>query len=324
MNRPLLAAAGAVALALVASACSVVQPDAARVDGTNITQSDFEDQLKNLKDDPQFIPSQPITNTETGALNNEWVRNVLWVNAFGIFAKDQNEAAGVAPPTDDAFEQTVRTQTATIMGIDPGSGQWASVAEANRKPVEDNVAQILTLFNRYRSEADDPAQVQAFYDQQPDRFARLCARHILVPTQGAAEDVKRRLDAGEDFGTVAADVSTDGSAADGGLLYTEGQDCPTANTYVQEFVDGALATPVGDVSDPVQTQFGWHVIVTDKLERRSFDEAKAEVAEYMRSTASQRAVADFGDADVWVNPRFGVWDVETGFIDAPAAGPTQR
>jgi hypothetical protein len=73
----------------------------------------------------------------------------------------------------------------------------------------------------------------------------------------------------------------------------------------------------------VQSQFGWHVIIPDEVVERPFEEVAPEVAESMRSGASRRAVADFAAADVWVNPRFGVWDAEEGFIDAPPASQIQ-
>jgi hypothetical protein len=323
MKPRLLAAAGALALALVTASCSTVQSDAARVDGTSISVADFEDQLQSFTDDPLFLPSRPITNPETGELENDFVRQVLFINTLGAFARSQNEAAGVTPPTDDEFTQTVRTQSAGIMGFDPGSGQWATVAEENRQPVEDEIAQILTLFSTYGEQADDPALVREYYDLDPAQFSLLCARHILVGTEAEARDVIERIEAGEDFAAVAGELSTDtGSGANGGLLYEEGGTCPPANGFVTEFVDGALATPVGEVSEPVQSEFGWHVIIPHEVVERPFEEVQADVAEAMRAGASRRAITDFGASDVWINPRFGVWDQEAGFIDAPVPGPS--
>jgi len=318
MNRRLLAAAGALALTLVVSACSTVQPDAARVDGTNISQADFEDRLSSIVDDPQFATNANLKNADTGQVNNEFARQLLFVTVFGTYARDRNEAAGVTPPTDDEFQQNVQATSAQVMGFDPASGQWATVADENRTPVEDDVREILTFLRSFQAQADDAAAVQAFYDADPSKFALLCARHILVPTQAEAEAVVTRLTAGEDFGAVAADVSTDtASAADGGRLYLQGQDCPAASTFVDPFTARALETPIGQVSEPVQTEFGWHVIITDQVVDRPLADIGTEVAEHMRSTAGSRASAEFGDAKVWINPRWGVWDPEAGFIEAP-------
>ena len=82
------------------------------------------------------------------------------------------------------------------------------------------------------------------------------ARHILVETEEEAKAVKERLDNGEEWGDLAAELSLDtGNAQDGGDLgwFAEGK-------MVPEFNDAAFAQEVGTVSDPVQTDFGWHLI----------------------------------------------------------------
>lgn len=81
------------------------------------------------------------------------------------------------------------------------------------------------------------------------------ARHILVETEEEALAALERINNGEEWGDVAAEVSTDSTASNGGDLgwFTEG-------TMVQEFNDAAFAQEVGTISDPVQTDFGYHLI----------------------------------------------------------------
>ena len=87
------------------------------------------------------------------------------------------------------------------------------------------------------------------------------AAHILVADVATANDIKAQLDKGADFATLAAKYSTDTSNKDsGGDL---GWFAPTAKggTMVQEFSDAAFAlTKPGQISDPVKSQFGWHII----------------------------------------------------------------
>jgi len=81
-------------------------------------------------------------------------------------------------------------------------------------------------------------------------------RHLLVGTQEEAQTAKARIDAGEAFEDVAAEVSLDtASATQGGDLgwFPEG-------TMVAEFNDAAFSLDVNVVSDPIETQFGWHVL----------------------------------------------------------------
>lgn len=82
------------------------------------------------------------------------------------------------------------------------------------------------------------------------------AAHILVTTQQAADDARARIEAGEDFGDVARELSTDpGTAPNGGDLGWF-----TREEMVPAFADAAFSLPVGEVSQPVASEFGWHLI----------------------------------------------------------------
>ena len=86
------------------------------------------------------------------------------------------------------------------------------------------------------------------------------ARHILVPTQGEAIDLIAKLDSGSDFATLATDSSTGPSAKDGGALpwFAPSQ-------MVKPFSDAVAALEDGKyTSTPVQTEFGWHVILREE------------------------------------------------------------
>jgi peptidyl-prolyl cis-trans isomerase C len=86
------------------------------------------------------------------------------------------------------------------------------------------------------------------------------ASHLLVDTKEKAEALKKEILAGKDFGVAAKEVSICPSGNNGGDLGFFGQ-----GKMVPEFEHAAFAMNVGEVSEPIETQFGWHLIkVTDK------------------------------------------------------------
>ena len=89
----------------------------------------------------------------------------------------------------------------------------------------------------------------------------MCSSHILVETEAEADAILDRLEGGADFAELAASESIDtGSGANGGALPCD----LTSNfeaAYVPEFVEAALAAEIGEPVGPVQSEFGYHIIV---------------------------------------------------------------
>lgn len=114
---------------------------------------------------------------------------------------------------------------------------------------------------------------RAYYDNNLEMFAsnQVSASHILVEDEALAVDLKAQLDDGADFAELAVAHSTCPSAAQGGDLGYFGR-----GQMVPEFENAAFAMEVGDISDPVQTQLGWHIILlTDRIdEAGDFESAK--------------------------------------------------
>ena len=102
--------------------------------------------------------------------------------------------------------------------------------------------------------------VQLFYDANRsvlERPAETCARHILVETEAEALSLEAELAAGASFETLAAENSLDtGSGAQGGDL-----GCFGPGRMVPEFEAAAFDTSVGTISAPVQSQFGYHLVL---------------------------------------------------------------
>src|SRR5215471_11827608 len=114
------------------------------------------------------------------------------------------------------------------------------------------------------------------------------ARHILVATEGEAKDIEAQLKNGADFAALAKEKSKDPGAAEGGDLgyFTKDQ-------MVPEFAEAAFKLDKGRVSDPVKTQFGWHIIkVEDKRIRPTptYDQVKGQLENYVARRAQAELV----------------------------------
>ena len=86
-------------------------------------------------------------------------------------------------------------------------------------------------------------------------MSKIQASHILVDTREAVIHLKDQLNEGADFGALAATVSKCPSGRNQGDLGPFGR-----GQMVQPFEDAAFALDIGKISEPVQTQFGWHII----------------------------------------------------------------
>jgi len=152
------------------------------------------------------------------------------------------------------------------------------------------------------SSVADDAEVEAFYNENLDKMSvpeQIHARHILIKVEGDDESLKaaalekisaiqQRLEAGESFPLVAIDTSEGPSGAQGGDLGFFGR-----GQMVGAFEEAAFALQPGEVSGPVETQFGFHLI---KLEERvvaeqvPFETASPQIRDYLSQQKLQLTV----------------------------------
>ena len=120
------------------------------------------------------------------------------------------------------------------------------------------------------------------------------ARHILVETEDEAKAIEEELKKGADFAELAKKKSKDPGASDGGDLgfFTKEQ-------MVPEFSAAAFALEPGKISDPVKSQFGWHVIKVEEKRNRKppdFDQVKGQIETYVTRKAQAEYVGKLREA----------------------------
>ncbi|PZO04103.1 MAG: peptidylprolyl isomerase [Hyphomicrobiales bacterium] len=137
--------------------------------------------------------------------------------------------------------------------------------------------------------AATPEAAKKLYDETTKALApeeEVNARHILVEDEAQAKAVAERLKKGEDFAKVAAELSKDpGSGKEGGSLGWF-----TKDRMVPEFAEVAFKLTKGQVSDPVKSQFGWHVIKLEDKRNKPLPEfaaVKPQIDQYLERKAQQ-------------------------------------
>src|SRR5262245_4728409 len=140
------------------------------------------------------------------------------------------------------------------------------------------------------------AEARKIYDEKIGQVKpeqEIHARHILVETEAEAKEIAERLKKGEDFAALAKEKSKDPGAEGGDLgFFTRGQ-------MVKPFEEAAFALDVGQISDPVQTPFGWHIIkVEEKRDQPlpSFDQVKDGIISQLVQIKAQEVVSSLRKA----------------------------
>jgi peptidyl-prolyl cis-trans isomerase C len=150
----------------------------------------------------------------------------------------------------------------------------------------------------------DEAQIQAIYDERYgsiDAQDEYNAAHILVETEEEAIAVKQSLQEGADFTQVAREQSIGPSGPSGGDLgwFTSGM-------MVPPFEAATIALEPGEISDPVQTTFGWHIILLKEVRKAdipTLEDVRADIENEMRREIGNAAIdAAAADADLDVTP----------------------
>lgn len=279
--------------ALVLAACGGSSEVAATVDGVDVTVGDVE---------------ALVNKAEDAAIPKEEFANFLTFNiVLSIFARQADTDFGIS-----FTEEEIAAEADEIVAAELAEGQTREQFLETNEVTEQLLLQVAhqtlietAILEEMQGSSDAPTQeeIDAFFEEAA---LMVCGSHILVATEAEAQDVVARLEAGEPFADVAIEVSTDGSAASGGDL-----GCADPAQYVPEFSEAISTAEVGVPTAPVQSEFGFHVILLREDELPTEEEAITSLG----SQAAQQASQDWflstaSAADVEVNEKFGTWQSE--------------
>jgi hypothetical protein len=325
LRRTSLALLAGVTLA----ACALGRPEVARVGDRELTRAELDRAtalqaaLAQLQGTPCGAPA-PGESEDAACLRLALSSELLWLAV--VDHAEQHDLYPTDREVADAVDQLEAQVGAEVLDEALGS---RSVGRDDLHELGRRILTVRAVRTDVTGDRIGDDELRRLYDEQLRTFTTIDADHILVRTQAEAEEVYRQVrNATEErFMEVAKRLSIEpGADSTGGALGVT-----AASGFVQPFADAALALDPGEVSRPVQTQFGWHVIYLINTEVTPFTEARAQLLEPLADrefrTWLEEQATELG---VEVNPRYGRFDASSFTVravrstdpDADAATPT--
>ena len=290
-------------LAASLAACGSGGGAIATVNGTPISKADFDNKLEG---------SPAALGTLQQMVREELINQYAKTNNITVtddeIAKREDELKANFPA--GSWDEMLKSRGLTETDVHNALREQIIIDKAVGKDVHVTDAQIKQYFDKNHAAFDKPEQVKA--------------RHILVPDLKTAQKVEADLKSGKDFAAEAKQYSTDpGSKDKGGELGTfrRGQMVPA-------FDKAAFSLPVGQVSEPVKSPFGYHIIQVesrDPGQKATLENSKDRIAELLRQQQEAPLIQPFlqdlqAKANIQVNdPRFAAAFPSPAASAAPAA-----
>lgn len=294
-----------VALAVVLTACAGGSNTVvATVNGTDVTVDD----VRALRPDTEAVATEQFTSDLQLLVVNELVRTGAEVLGITVTADEiatelaviieQIEAPNPSTGETTTWEQFMEDQNLSDVIVDLAIEQQVLNEE------------LVAYFSETIEVSEEEIEAQFNIEQQSR--SEVCASHILLEDEETANEVLAlALADGADFAALAVEHSTDPAGPNGGVL-----GCASPATYVPEFGIATLEAELNVPYGPVQSQFGYHIILVTAREIPVLEDIREELAETVRVGAANGAVTDWfvdlvNGAEVTIAPEYGTWE-DTG------------
>lgn len=276
----------------------------ARVNGELIGRAEFQDVVESNILRYETQSGQAFSDAQRPQLERQVLDGLIMRTIL-----EQEAARLDVSVTEERFEQTFSefrsqfpNESAYLMALEEqGFTDEEFRAELRRQMVIEQL--IRTEVYDQVTVTDD--EIVEFYDANPQYFQQpeqVAARHIILTTeevpedqraalQGELREIRQEIVDGADFGEMAQEHSQGPSAAAGGDLGTFGR-----GQMVPAFEEAAFALEVGEISDVIETQFGYHILqVTERIpaSTQSLEDARARIEEFLLEDARNQGAQAF-------------------------------
>lgn len=313
-----------VLIALALAGCAdLLDTAAATVDGRKVPEEEFARELDFLLADPRF--SQGLPEDQEGAerrreLGRQYLTFVIHQQLVEAYAAEHD----IQAPGEEV-EALIEQQVAELGGEEAFDRILADAAVPRgvaRRLFEQQVLRAHVAEAVAAEEVTDQ-QLQQIYAERELEFAQVHVAHILVDTPARAQRLARQATP-ENFAELAEEFSGDTtSAPNGGDLGPQ-----RAIDLVEPFARAALRIPVGEVGGPVQTDFGYHLILVVDREVLGFEQARPQLVDELTGEVFTGWLLDrVARSEIRVNPRYGYFDDASGTVQqrtssTPIPGPS--
>lgn len=327
---PKLVALVLASLAALSGCSSLGGSPAATVNGSDISVEALDDEIRAIESNQAYreqIEAQigAIAGAGEGTFSATFASRVLTLRVYFELLEQELSERGVE--ITEADEEAVRDRVVAQTG---GQEIFGAFPERYQRLLLRRDALVEASFEAVTADVS-PEGAREYFEANQDEFTEVCVRHIfgsfdqrgVEGAEGHIRSLAEQIAGAPDFDRLVG--RSDDPGAEDGLI-----GCGPPDRF-GELADEVDELPVGQVSEPVQTSSGWHLVLVTERSVPEFEEVEGIVRErlgQLSDTAFQEFLDEVTcDADVDVNPRFGDWVSNCsaagtpGLVQAPV-GPT--
>lgn len=265
-------------------------PVVATYEGGTVTQNQFDKELANML---FFYPSYQQM-IEMDEFRQYFIKQQI---AY-LYLEDKATDAAKKEGKKEAEEQMAAIKKQV------GDDEFKKMLDAQKLTEQDvmnYMTRIMTVVADYNAKVTDE-QLKAQFEKDKQNMTTASVRHILIGFTDAegkerkkedalklAKDLQARLKKGEDFAKLAKEFSEDPGSKENGGLYED----VAVGQWVEQFRDAAITLPLNEISDPVETSYGYHVMKVEKRTEKVFDKLTDVEKDQIRGTIASEEMNKF-------------------------------
>ncbi|MEC0128885.1 peptidylprolyl isomerase [Paenibacillus pabuli] len=268
----------------------------ATYEGGTITANEFDMEQRVMK----FLYPEYAQMMDMDDFKEYLVKQEVAYEYLSGKASEEAKTAGAKTATEQFDKMKASVQ----------ADQWTEMQKAQNltdQNIKDYMTRIMTVIKDKETGVNEDA-IKAEFEKNKDQFTTASVRHVLINFKDPktqkdrkkedalkiAKEVKAKLDGGADFAEIAKKYSEDPGSAEKGGLY---ENTPVAN-WVDAFKEAAKTLPLNKISDPVETEYGYHVMKVESRTEADYSKLTDEQKETLKSQLAAAEIDTFMNSEL--------------------------